>query len=413
MKPMGKPVVVIAGGGISGLALALALRQGLGAGLDVVLVDPDANPRQRDTRAYALSAGSVHLFSALGLWESIAPRAQPILHMDISDSRTADVVRPAFLSFAAPEESSETLGHMVESQPMLAVLRQAAVQAGITLRRAAIRRAVPDGATVRVGFDHGPDQQAHLLVDASGARSPLREMAGIGWVGWRYGQSGIVATIAHERDHEGRAVEHFLPAGPFAILPLVPENGVFRSSIVWTEATRDALALLELDKADLMSELERRFGLQLGQLQLLSPAQSWPLSFGMARRFAAERLALVGDAAHVIHPLAGQGLNLGLKDVAALAQIIVEAARLGLDIGSTAVLGDYERQRRPDAVLMAGAMDGLNRLFSNDSTPVRLLRDLGLGVVDRLPPLKRFFMRQASGNSPTRHLPRLLRGEAL
>jgi 2-octaprenyl-6-methoxyphenol hydroxylase len=225
-----------------------------------------------------------------------------------------------------------------------------------------------------------------------------------------------VATIAHERDHEGKAFEHFLPAGPFAILPLKPEPQAdgsigHRSSIVWTERNENVPALLESHPEDLLVELERRFGLQLGKLTFETKPQAFPLSFGVARSFVAERLALLGDAAHVIHPIAGQGLNLGLHDAAALAEIVTDAMRLGMDPGAADVLDQYERARRTDITTMGMMTDGLNRLFSNDVLPVRLIRDLGLGLVDRMPGLKRFFIREAAGIRERQ--PRLLRGEGL
>jgi 2-octaprenyl-6-methoxyphenol hydroxylase len=253
---------------------------------------------------------------------------------------------------------------------------------------------------------------ASLLVAADGARSRLREAAGIGWVGWSYPQSGIVATIGHERDHEGRATEHFLPSGPFAILPLVPgRDGGHRSSIVWTERAADVPALIGGGPEEVLAEIERRFGLNLGRLTLEDGPSAHPLAFGIARSFRAERLALLGDAAHVIHPIAGQGLNLGLASAAALAEAVTEAQRLGLDPGGRDVLRDYERRRRFDTLAMAAATDGLNRLFSNESLPLRLARDLGLGLVERLPALKRLFIGEAAGLRGEQ--PRLMRGEAL
>jgi 2-octaprenyl-6-methoxyphenol hydroxylase len=226
-------------------------------------------------------------------------------------------------------------------------------------------------------------------------------------VTWPYGQSGIVATIAHERDHEGIAREHFLPSGPFAVLPLRGR----RSSIVWTERTADVPALLGLDEDDLLAEIERRFGLELGRIALETRPAAYPLRYSIARRFVAERLALVGDAAHSIHPIAGQGLNMGLRDAASLAEAVVETSSLGLDPGSPDMLAAYERSRRFDTVRMGVATDVLNRLFSNDVGLIRMLRDTGLSLVDRLPRLKGAFIREAAG-IPARG-PRLLRGEAL
>ncbi len=248
---------------------------------------------------------------------------------------------------------------------------------------------------------------ARLLVAADGARSRLREIAGISFYGWSYDQSAIVGTIRHERPHEGRAVEHFLPAGPFALLPLRGD----RSSIVWTERRSAADAILRRDPEVLAAMIEKRFGLELGRITLEGPLHAYPLSLGLARSFIGERLALLGDAAHVIHPIAGQGLNLGLKDAAALAEALIDQVRLGLDPGAPEALEAYQRSRRFDTAQMAVTTDILNRLFSNDFGPLRALRDVGLGLVNRMPPLKRFFIGQAAGTG--RGVPRLMRGEAL
>ena len=405
--------IVIAGGGIAGLALALALKQGLGADFSVILADPAlaAAPRA-DNRAYAVAAGGRAMLKTLGIWDAIAHTAQPMLEMTVSDSRTEDAVRPVFLTFDGEVEPGEPFAHMVENAALVAALKAACEASGVDLRSSGVRRFVVEDAGVEIAFADGVRCEAALLVAADGARSKLREQAGIGWVGWGYGQSGIVATIGHERPHDGRAVEHFLPSGPFAILPLA-DGGTLghRSSIVWTERTGNVEPLLSLDAQDMLAEIERRFGLELGEIALESAVSAHPLGFGVARRFVGERLALLGDAAHLIHPIAGQGLNLGLKDVAALAEAIVDAARLGLDPGSIDVLEDYEKARRFDTVAMGAVTDGLNRLFSNDATPLRLARDLGLGIVDRLPGLKRFFIREAAGVAGAP--PRLLRGEAL
>jgi 2-octaprenyl-6-methoxyphenol hydroxylase len=260
---------------------------------------------------------------------------------------------------------------------------------------------------VEVALADGAQRSATLLAAADGARSRIRERAGIAMHGWSYDQSAIVMTVAHERDHNGRAEEHFLPAGPFAILPLVGR----RSSIVWTEAAQEAERITGLPAGDLHAELEQRFGLSLGEIEVLGRPHVHPLGLWVARSFIAERLALVGDAAHVIHPIAGQGLNMGLKDVAALAEVIVDAARLGLDPGSPAVLARYQRWRRFDTVAMGLATDGLNRLFSNRSDVLRLARDVGLGIVDRLAGLKGLFIREAAGL--VGEVPKLLRGEPL
>lgn len=407
--------IVVAGGGIAGLTLALALKRALGESFAVMLADPAlAGSSRPDHRAYAVAAGAQGMLEQLGVWPAVEAASAPMTEMIITDSRTPDVVRPVFLTFEGEVAPGRPFAHMVESAPLQAALVSAAGEAGVVLLAQGVRSAaVEDGAgQTRIVFADGETVDATLLVAADGARSKLREQAGIGWVGWSYDQSGIVATIGHERPHGGRAIEHFLPSGPFAILPLADGGRLgHRSSIVWTERKENVGPLLSLDEADALVELERRFGLELGEIALETPLFAYPLSFGIARHFVGERLALIADAAHVVHPIAGQGLNLGFKDIAALAEIVVDAARLGLDPGSEAVLADYERARRFDTVAMGAVMDGLNRLFSNDATPLRLARDLGLGLVDRLPGLKRFFIREASGLAGKP--PRLLRGEAL
>jgi len=260
---------------------------------------------------------------------------------------------------------------------------------------------------VNITLSDGSNLEASVLVAADGARSRLRERAGIATHGWEYDQSGIVVTVGHERDHQGRAEEHFLPSGPFAILPLTGK----RSSLVWTENRVAAARIVALGEAEFHQELERRFGLHLGEIKVLDQPKAFPLGYFVARSFIAERLALVGDAAHVIHPIAGQGLNMGLKDVAALAEVVVDAARLGLDPGDAGVLERYQRWRRFDTMAMGVATNSLNVLFSNSSSLLRTVRDIGLGLVDRTPPLKSLLIRQAAGL--TGEVPRLLKGEAL
>lgn len=408
-----REAIVIAGGGIAGLSLALALKRALGTGFSIVVADPALGAAARpDNRAYAVAAAAQAMLQTLDIWDAIVATAQPMTEMIVSDSRSGDVVRPVFLTFDGEVEPGQAFAHMVESAALVAALTQACREAGVVLRAEGVASFGTSATAVTITLSAGENLSARLLVAADGARSRLREQAGIGWVGWDYGQSGLVATIGHERPHGGRAVEHFLPSGPFAILPLTDGGRLgHRSSIVWSEAAENLPALLSRDAIDMLAEIERRFGLELGEIALESPVSAHPLGFGVARRFVGERLALLGDAAHLIHPIAGQGLNLGLRDVAALAETIVDAARLGLDPGTADVLESYERARRFDTVAMGAVTDGLNRLFSNDVTPVRLVRDLGLGLVDRLPGLKRFFIREAAGVSGAP--PRLMRGEAL
>ena len=399
--------IVICGGAFAGLALALALRQGLGADIPVIVADPALATRpSRDPRATAIVAACRRLFEALGVWDQVAD-SQAILDMVVTDSKLEDATRPVFLTFAGEVEPGEPFAHMVENRRLIDALVARAEAEGIDLRATAVSTydSRPDGVTVTLA--DGNVIEASLLVAADGARSKLRERAGIATHGWDYDQSGIVVTVGHERDHHGRAEEHFLPAGPFAILPLTGK----RSSLVWTENRAEAARITTLGEAEFHDELEKRFGLHLGEVKALDKPRAFPLGYFVARSFIAERLALVGDAAHVIHPIAGQGLNMGLKDVAALAEVVVDAARLGIDPGQADVLDRYQRWRRFDTMAMGLATNSLNFLFSNESTLLRTVRDIGLGLVDRAPPLKSLFIRQAAGLSG--EVPRLLKGEAL
>ena len=400
--------IVIGGGAFAGLGLALALRQGLGAEVPVIVADPALATRpSRDPRATAIVAACRRLFDVIGVWNEIAEHAQPILDMVVTDSNLDDATRPVFLTFAGEVEPGEPFAHMVENRHLIDALVRHAEAAQVDLRATTVSTydSRTDGISVTLG--DGSVIDATLLIAADGARSKLRERAGIATHGWDYDQSGIVVTVAHERDHRGRAEEHFLPAGPFAILPLTGK----RSSLVWTETRREATRITALAADEFLRELELRFGLHLGEIKVLDQPRAFPLSYFVARSFIGERLALVGDAAHVIHPIAGQGLNMGLKDVAALAEVIVDAARLGADFGAADVLERYQRWRRFDTMAMGFATNSLNVLFSNKSTLLRSVRDIGLGIVDRLPPLKDVFIRQAAGL--TGEVPRLLKGEAL
>src|ERR1041384_3469641 len=330
--------VVIAGGGFAGLALALALRQGLGDSFRIVVADPAfAAGAKPDLRASAIAAAARRMFEALGVWNAVAADAQPILDMVVTDSKLEHAMRPLFLTFGGEMEDGEPFAHMIENAPLNAALAAKAREQGIDLRAAAVSGFEREGSRITVSLADG-DVSAALLVAADGAKSRVREQAGVAIHGWNYGQSAIVTTVAHERPHEGRAVEHFLPAGPFAILPLTGN----RSWLVWTEADAEAARIMALPDDEFHIELERRFGLHLGEIAPSGPRRAYPLGLFIARAFVAERIALAGHAAHVIHPIAGQGLNMGLRDVAALAEAMVDAARLGPDPGAPDVLERYQ-----------------------------------------------------------------------
>lgn len=400
--------VVIGGAGFAGLALAIALRQALGGAFTVAVADPALrHETSKDPRATAIAAAACRLFEAIGVWQAVEHEAQPMLDMVVTDSKLDDTVRPTFLTFGGEVEDGEPFAHMIENRLLIDALVAKAKELGVDLRATAVTGFEPARNAIDVMLADGATISARLLVGADGARSLIRERAGIATHGWNYDQSAIVTTVGHERDHEGRAEEHFLPAGPFAILPLTGR----RSSIVWTESKQEAERIVALPDDEFHAELEKRFGLKLGEIDVIGPRRAFPLGLFTARAFIAERLALVGDAAHIIHPIAGQGLNMGLRDVAALAETVADAARLGLDIGSEDVLERYQRWRRFDTAMMGVATDGLNRLFSNRSDVLRLVRDVGLGLVERAPALKRLFIREAAGF--TGEVPKLLRGEAL
>jgi 2-octaprenyl-6-methoxyphenol hydroxylase len=402
--------LVIAGGGLNGMLLGVACA---GAGLPTIVIDrqdPAAMTGDRfDGRTSAIAYGSRLVFDGIGLWPAIASEAEPIREI-----RVADDDSPLFLHYdhreLAPGSGGTTpLGYIVENR----VLRRALFDRAATLpslkllapQAVTAMEASEGGATVALA--DGRRLKTRLVAAADGQNSPLRRAAGIGTVEWRYRQTGIVTTVAHERPHGGIAVEHFLPAGPFAILPMT-EN---RSSIVWTEDADLAPHLLALPDPEFAAELRTRFGDFLGAIEPIGPRWSYPLALMQAERYVGQRLALVGEAAHVIHPIAGQGLNIGIRDIAALAEIVIDARRLGLDIGDPSLLERYERWRRADALMLGAVTDGLNRLFSNTNMPVRLARDVGLAIVNRLPPLKRLLMQHAMGVLGDR--PRLARGEPL
>jgi 2-octaprenyl-6-methoxyphenol hydroxylase len=401
--------VAISGASFAGLALACALSDALGREFKVALVDRVANVADRpDARAFALSAASQHLLEAIGVWAAIAEHAQPVTGIDITDSNLDAGVRPVLLAYDNTTGAGEPATYIVPVGPLTAALRaKAETYPSITV----LAPAEATGLTVdengaRVALADRRQIAASLVVAADGRKSPLRDAAGIKVIGWSYAQTGIVTTVRHDRPHGGRAVQHFLPAGPFAILPLTGN----RACITWTEEARAAAHILALDDAGFLTEVEKRFGGKLGAIALDGPRQSWPLELHLARRYVGPRFALLGDAAHGVHPLAGQGLNLAFRDVAALVEVVVDSMRAGFDAGDAQALARYERWRRFDSALSAATFDGINRLFASDATLLRSAREVGLGIVDRIPALKRFFVGEAAGL--TGDLPRLLRGKA-
>lgn len=401
--------MIVVGGGYVGLSVALAVKLAA-PHLDIEVIEAAPKDQwKKDPRASAIIAAASRMLGVFGIWDEIVTQSQPITRMIITDSKTGDAVRPVFLTFDGTVQDGEPFAHMVPNVAMVGALLKAAKKAGIKVSNGIRATGFSGtGAQAEISLSDRTKRTARLIVACDGVRSHLRDMAGIKTVTWAYGQSGIVTTVDHERPHDGVAEEHFLPAGPFAILPL-PGN---RSSLVWTERTDDADRLVASDDLVFETELERRFGHKLGAIRATGDRRAFPLGLTLARAFIAPRLALAGDAAHGIHPISGQGLNLGFKDVAALAETIVDADRLGLDIGSVNVLERYQAWRRFDTFRMGVTTDVLNRLFSNDVMPLRIARDFGLGLVERLPKLKSYFISEAAGTA-TANNPKLLIGQSL
>ncbi len=403
--------ILIAGGGLNGPAQALALAQG---GFRVTVVDarpaPDRAETGFDGRAYALAVASVRLLKTIGVWSAVAEKAQPILEIKASDGRAGEGAAPFFLHFDAAEIEEGPMGHMLEDRFLYAAFLAAMRAApGITLLSGETvvgQEVSTSGVTVRLAS--GRELTAGLLVGCDGRGSGVATRAGIKRVGWGYGQTALVTAIQHEKDHEGIAQQFFMPSGPLAILPL---KGGHHSSIVWSETDDVAAAIQALPDDQYLEALRPRFGDFLGEISLAGARFTYPLSLSLAERFVADRVALVGDAAHGVHPIAGQGLNLGLRDVAALAEVLILARRRGEDVGSPVALEEYQRWRRFDATALALGMDAVNRVFSTDNPVLRLGRDLGMGLVSALPGLRRGFIRQAAGL--TGELPKLLAGKPI
>ncbi|MDP3962077.1 MAG: FAD-dependent monooxygenase [Pseudorhodobacter sp.] len=406
-----KTDILIVGGGLNGPALALALASG---GLNVTVIDSRPAPARAalgfDGRAYALAIASKRLLTVLGVWSRVADQSQPILQIKTSDGRAGSGPAPFFLTFDAAEIEEGPMGFMLEDRYLYAAFLAAmAENPRITLMSGETVVAQTTTATkAEVTLASGKTLCARLLIGCDGRSSGTAARAAIQRTGWGYGQTALVTAIAHEKPHHGIAHQFFMPAGPLAILPL---PGGHHSSIVWSETDAAATAIAALPDAQYLAALRPRFGNFLGEIALAGARFSYPLNLTLANSFIAERLALVGDAAHGVHPLAGQGLNLGLRDVAALAQVLIEAARRGEDLGAAEVLERYQTWRRFDSTALALGMDAVNRLFSNENPILRVARDLGLAAVNALPTLRRGFIREAAGL--TGDLPRLLAGQTI
>ncbi|MCH2076290.1 MAG: UbiH/UbiF/VisC/COQ6 family ubiquinone biosynthesis hydroxylase [Rhodobacteraceae bacterium] len=402
--------ILITGGGLIGSTLALGLAQ---AGFKVTMLDalPKGTRRKKgfDGRSYAMALATTKMLRTLGLWETLAPNAQPMNAIKVSDGRAGQAPSPFFMHFDHAEIGTEPMGYMIEDRhARIALLEAEAAEPNfehIPEARVVSQMVEPGRATVTL--EDGRELSAPLLIGCDGRASGTAERAGIKRMGWAYGQTALVCALHVEKPHEGVAHQLFLPEGPLAILPLT-EN---RVGVVWTESEANAAGITGLDDEGYLEVLRPRFGDFLGDISLAGERFTYPLGLSLAQSFAADRVALVGDAAHGIHPIAGQGLNAGMRDVAALVEVLSEARQRGEDIGVALVLGRYQQWRRFDTATLALATDTFNRLFSNDIAPVRTLRDLGMGVVNALPGLRRTFIREAAGL--TGDLPRLLQGRPL
>ena len=402
---MDRADVIILGGGLVGLALAAALDSG---GLSAIIVDP-ADPDERldtafDGRTSAVSSSSMRMLEATGVADHFPAPGCPIRKIQVADG-----LEPGGLAFE-PEAGDDPLGHMHENRHLRATLR-ARAEAGRQLwllwksRVAGVDRG--DHGVV-VALEDGRKLCAPLLIAADGRNSPMREAAGIRIARWRYDHSAIVSVLRHERPHDNVAYEIFYPSGPFALLPMTDDDTGHRSAIVWSVRKDDAPGLLSLSDEDFAAEARAAMGGFLGTIALAAPRSTYPLGFHHAAQITAHRLALVGDSAHAIHPIAGQGLNLGFRDGAALAQVLVEGARLGLDLGDRQLLDRYQRWRSLDALSVAFATDSLTRIYAIPGRTASAVRRFGMGLIDRIAPVRNRLMAEARGTSGD--LPLLLRG---
>ena len=404
VQRMADPILIV-GGGLNGATLAIALAQ---AGFPVTVIDalPVQTQRQDgfDGRAYALALASQRLLGRIGVWDAVADHAQPMLQIKVSDGRAGEGPSPFFLAFDHAEIEEGPVGYMVEDRHLRPALLDAMEGAGVTHRPGTrVTGQAADASGVTLTLDGGGTLRGSILIGCDGRQSAVAGRAGINRIGWDYGQIAVTCAVAHEKDHGGIAHQFFMPGGPLAILPLKGN----RSSIVWSEKRARAEHLLAMGDDEFLIALRPAFGSFLGDISLAGARFGYPLNLTIAQQFVAGRLALVGDAAHGLHPIAGQGLNAGLRDIGALVHVLSEARSCGEDIGGAIVLDRYQSARRFDTATMALATDGVNRLFSNDNSLLRGLRDLGLGAVSRVPALRRAFMREAAGLSGD--LPPLLR----
>lgn len=402
--------VVIVGGGLVGTTLGCALA---GAGLSIAVIDREdpAIPIAAgyDGRASAISLGSARVLAGIGLWAELETAASPIWDIRVVDGNVIDGISPLFLHYDHHDVGDDPFGYIVENRMTRLALRTLSARLATldVIAPAEVAGLNRDVVSATVSLKDGRTLRAPLCIAADGKFSAMRDHIGIRTTGWSYDQTSIVCTVKHAEPHGGVAVELFLPGGPFAMLPMTGD----RSNIVWSEKSALAKAYMALDDDAFLGELESRFGDWLGDITLAGPRFSYPLSLLHAETYVDDRFALIGDAAHAIHPIAGQGLNMGLRDVAAMAEVLVDAARLGLDLGAPGVLSRYQGWRRFDNVVLAAVTDGLTRLFSNDIPPLRAIRDIGLAAVNKAPPVKRLLMRHAMGTLG--ELPRLVRGEPL
>jgi 2-octaprenyl-6-methoxyphenol hydroxylase len=402
--------VAIVGGGIAGTTFAAILGN---AGLTVALIErqPPAalEGTAYDGRTTAITYGSRKVLEAAGLWTDLAPHACPI-----DDIRVADDASPLFVHFDSSEVGNNPLGSIVENRLIRKSLyRRIGELATVTqIAPATVAGLETRGALARLTLADGREIAADIVIGADGRDSFIRRAAGIETIGWLYKQQAIVTIIGHELPHDNVAVENFLPSGPFAMLPMTDApDGTHRSSVVWTDHLDAVPLYMLLDLPAFEAELQRRAGEWLGRVWEIGPRFTYPLQLKHAKRYIAPRVALIADAAHVIHPIAGQGLNLGMRDIALLSELLVDCRRTGLDLGNPDLLRRYERLRRGDNIAFSAATDILDRLFSNDIPPIKLARRVGLGTVNRIPPLRHFFMRRAMGAAGA--ISRLGRGERL